>query len=94
MTKEIDFVRAEKIAKTKKTVFKTIVYILLSLWAIMVLFPFYWMLLTSVKGYGEYNSEVVPKFFAIPPTFENYVTAFTSVPLIDYFFNTIVFFNR
>ena len=91
MTKEIDFVRAEKIAKTKKTVFKTIVYVLLSLWAIMVLFPFYWMLLTSVKGYGEYNSEVVPKFFAIPPTFENYVTAFTSVPLIDYFFNTIIF---
>lgn len=91
MTKEIDFAREEKIAKTKKSIFKTIIYILLSLWALMVLFPFYWMLLTSVKGYGEYNSETIPKFFAIPPTFENYLTAFSSVPLIDYFFNTIIF---
>lgn len=91
MTAETDFARLEKKAKTKQTAFKTIIYILLSLWAIMVLFPFYWMLLTSLKGYNEYNSEVIPKFFALPPTFENYITAFTAVPLVDYFFNTVIF---
>ncbi len=68
-----------------------IIYALLSIWAIIVLFPFYWMILTSIKSYSSYNSEYVPKFIALSPTVENYVTAFTAVPLAKYFFNTIVF---
>ena len=57
----------------------------------MVLFPFYWMLLTSVKSYSAYNSEYVPKFFTLTPTLQNYVDAFTLVPLARYFTNTIIF---
>ena len=68
-----------------------IIYALLSIWAIIVLFPFYWMILTSIKSYSSYNSEYVPKFIALSPTVENYVTAFTAVPLAKYFFNTIIF---
>ena len=68
-----------------------IIYALLSIWAIIVLFPFYWMILTSIKSYSSYNSEYVPKFIALSPTVENYVTAFTAVPLAKYFFNNIVF---
>lgn len=30
---------------------------MLTLWAVIVLFPFYWMVVTSIKGYGAYNSE-------------------------------------
>ncbi|MBR5944343.1 MAG: carbohydrate ABC transporter permease [Lachnospiraceae bacterium] len=70
---------------------KIINYILLAIWGLVVLFPFYWMILTSIKGYGAYNSEYVPKFFAANPTLENYVTAFTAVPLAKYFFNTFIF---
>ena len=66
-------------------------YIFLTLWALMVLFPFYWMLLTSVKSYSAYNSEYVPKFFTLAPTLQNYVDAFTLVPLARYFTNTIIF---
>ena len=66
-------------------------YIFLTLWALMVLFPFYWMLLTSVKSYSAYNSEYVPKFFTLAPTLQNYVDAFTLVPLAQYFTNTIIF---
>lgn len=68
-----------------------LIYMLLILWGIIVLFPFYWMILTSVKSYGSYNGEYVPKFFTLSPTFENYVTAFTAVPLAKYFFNTLIF---
>ena len=68
-----------------------LIYMLLILWGIIVLFPFYWMILTSVKSYGSYNGEYVPKFFTLSPTFENYVTAFTAVPLAKYFFNTFIF---
>ena len=91
MPTNLDIGRADKALRIKKTVSKTVVYVLLSLWALMVLFPFYWMLLSSVKSYGEYNSESIPKFFSSSPTFENYVTAFTSVPLLDYFINTLIF---
>ncbi len=70
---------------------KGITYLLLTLWAIAVLFPFYWMVLTSVKSYGAYNSEWVPKLYTLSPTLENYVNAFSAVPLGGYFLNTILF---
>ena len=40
---------------------------------LIVLFPFYWMVLTSVKSYGSYNAEYIPKFFTLSPTLQNYV---------------------
>ena len=70
---------------------KAVTYILLTLWALIVLFPFYWMILTSVKGYGQYNSEFIPKLFTLSPTFENYIAAFTQVNLGGYFLNTVIF---
>ena len=71
---------------------KTIVtYVLLILWAVIVLFPFYWMVLTSVKSYSAYNSEYIPQFYTLSPTLQNYVDAFTQVPLGRYFLNTLIF---
>ncbi|MBR5596077.1 MAG: carbohydrate ABC transporter permease [Lachnospiraceae bacterium] len=84
----------EKIQKQSLRRQKTVIsvtYVLLSFWALMVLFPFYWMLLTSIKSYGSYNSEYYPKFFASSPTLQNYVDAFMAAPLGDYFLNTIIF---
>ena len=68
-----------------------LIYFLLSIWAIVVLFPFYWMILTSIKSYSSYNSEYIPRFIAVSPTIENYITAFTAVPLARYFINTLIF---
>ena len=68
-----------------------LIYALLSVWALLVLFPFYWMLLTSVKSYGAYNSEYVPEFFTLSPTIENFTEAFTAVSLAQYFVNTLIF---
>lgn len=70
---------------------RTLTCILLGLWAVMVLFPFYWMVLTSLKRYGSYNAERIPSFLALPPTLENYREAFTAVPLGRYFLNTLLF---
>ena len=72
-------------------ILKAITYALLTLWAVFVLFPFYWMVLTSVKSYGAYNAEWVPKLFTLSPTLENYVSAFTQVPLAQYFLNSVIF---
>lgn len=67
------------------------IYTLLVLWGLIVLFPFYWMVLTSVKSYGSYNAEQVPSFFTLSPTLQNYVDAFTTVPLGKYLLNTLLF---
>ncbi len=80
-----------KIERAKKLSLRVGAYLLLGVWALIVLFPFYFMLLSSVKEYGAYNAERTPKLFTLTPTLENYETAFTAVPLAKYFLNTVIF---
>ncbi len=87
----MDFENIQKKTDGKNKVLKIIAYVFLSLWALIVLFPFYWMVLTSVKSYGAYNAEHVPAFFTLSPTLQNYVDAFTTVPLMGYLLNTLIF---
>lgn len=91
MEKTVDYQKIEKAAKTRRTCRKAITYFLLSIWAVIVLFPFYWMFLTSVKSYGAYNSEYIPRFYTLSPTLQNYIDAFTTVPLGKYLVNTLIF---
>lgn len=81
----------EQKEKRRELLMDIVLYFFLVLWAIVVLFPFYWMVLTSLKSYGAYNAEYIPQFYTLNPTLENYVTAFTSVNLAKYFLNTIIF---
>lgn len=91
MDNKLDYSKLEKKYKTRKKVQNTVTYTLLTLWALIVLFPFYWMILTSVKSYGAYSSEYIPKFFTLSPTMQNYADAFTQVQLGKYFLNTAIF---
>ena len=87
----MDYEKLEKSAKAKGIVRNVVIYTLLILWAVMVLFPFYWMILTSIKSYSSYNSEYVPSFFTLSPTMQNYIDAFTTVSLGRYLWNTLIF---
>ena len=78
-------------ASARRTVRQVVLYTLLALWAVMVLFPFYWMVLTSVKSYSAYSSEYIPQFFTLSPTLQNYADAFTTVLLGRYLLNTLIF---
>lgn len=91
MTKTEDYGQIKKSSAIKQRTVNIVVYSLLTIWGLFVLFPFYWMLLTSVKGYGEYNSEYIPKFYTLTPTLQNYVEAFQTVPLLRYLVNTLIF---
>ena len=86
-----DYSAIEKAALHRKRALKIVTYGFLIFWAVLVLFPFYWMILTSIKSYGAYNSEFIPAFFTLSPTLQNYVDAFTAVPLAGYFLNTLIF---
>ena len=87
----MDYEKLERSHRIRKSVRNVTVYFFLTLWAILVLFPFYWMILTSVKSYSAYSSEYVPAFFTLSPTVQNYIDAFTAVPLARYFVNTLIF---
>ena len=86
-----NYTSIERSALVRKRTVKIVTYFFLTLWAILVLFPFYWMILTSVKSYSAYSSEFIPAFFTLSPTIENYIDAFTAVPLAGYFVNTLIF---
>ena len=81
------------VEKKNSRLSKCLIYFLLAVWALVVLFPFYWMILTSVKSFSAYVSERIPSFFTLHPTLDNYVAAFTSeeAPLGRYFLNTLIF---
>ncbi len=86
--------REQKIKCSNKghmTVSGVMIYTFLGFWALIVLFPFYWMILTSLKSYSAYNGEYIPKLYTLSPTLQNYADAFTAVPLGRYLLNTLVF---
>ena len=86
-----DYKKQEKRTRIHGNIRNGVIYFFLCLWALIVLFPFYWMVLTSVKSYGSYNAEYIPKFFTLSPTLQNYVDAFTTVSLGRYLWNTLFF---
>jgi len=91
MAKQMGYDDMERLENRKKAVRSAVIYLLLTLWALLVLFPFYWMVLTSLKSYGAYNAEYIPQLYTLSPTIQNYIDAFTTVPLADYFINTLIF---
>ncbi|MBE5038695.1 carbohydrate ABC transporter permease [Subdoligranulum sp. DSM 109015] len=91
MTSHKDYETMQRAARRKSGLLQALTYLGLSIWAVVVLFPFYWMVLTSLKSYGAYNSEHTPVFFTLSPTLENYENAFTAVPLGGYLLNTLIF---
>ena len=91
MDSHTDYQQIELAARRRRAVRRAVTYVLLALWAVIVLFPFYWMVLTSVKSYSAYSAERIPAFFTLSPTLQNYHDAFTAVPLARYFLNTLIF---
>ena len=91
MAENLSYKKIEKLYSTKEITLNIIKYLFLVLWAIIVLFPFYWMILTSFKTYSSYNGEYIPRLIVTAPTLQNYIDAFTEVSLGRYLINTFVF---
>ena len=63
----MDNERIEAAAARRARVGRTLTYLFLVIWALIVLFPFYWMVLSSIKSYGAYNSEYIPQYSQVSP---------------------------
>ena len=84
--------RDMKKVSAKQRVVKILVqvglYAFLGFMALVVLFPFYWMLISSVKSVDEYNMNP-PTLFPQKFIFHNYVESFNAANLGTLFVNTV-----
>ena len=82
-------ISASKKAQNAAKIFRFIItYLFLALMAVIVIFPFYWMIISSLKTVEEYR-ENVPTLWPRNIVFENFVTAFEKANLIDLFLHTL-----
>ena len=68
---------------------KFFTYAFLILMAVIVLFPFYWMIISSLKSLAEYRLNV-PTFWPQRILLSNYAEAFTTASLGRLFYNTMI----
>lgn len=95
MASEMNVMRARKYQaqmvrqSAGKVMFYVGVYAFLIVMALIVLFPFYWMLISSVKSLDEYRLST-PTFWPRVLMLKNYVTAFSTAKLGRLFMNTMI----
>lgn len=73
--------------RTRAHILKAVVYAAITLAAVVVLFPFFWMLVTAFKEPGrEFTADVLPN----PPTLENFRRVLTDYGFTRYFANSVI----
>ena len=65
-------------------------YVLLIALAIITVFPFLWMLLTSLKGPTDPIFSVPPQFLPNDPTLANYGRVLDALPIPRFFLNSVI----
>ncbi len=86
--KERDMAKVTARQKVAKVLVQIALYLFLGLMALIVLFPFYWMIISSLKDIEEYVL-AVPTMFPKEFHFENYIKAFNTASLGTLFLNTL-----
>ncbi|MCM1195031.1 MAG: carbohydrate ABC transporter permease [Corallococcus sp.] len=88
--KEKDIEKTEKRQKAMRITVNVFIYVFLTVMAVIVIFPFYWMIMSSFKSYEEYYAGFVPTFW---PTqgfdVKNFLEAFEMGNLGTLFINTL-----
>ena len=84
----LDIERLSKSQKIQKVLVNIVVYAILVIVAIVIIFPFYWMINSSLKDLAEYKRSL-PTFWPEVVHFENYVRAFEQAELGKLFLNTV-----
>jgi putative chitobiose transport system permease protein len=93
MSQLAEAVSADQRARTRRrrTVVSTgLWYVALTAVAVITVFPFLWMLSTSLKGPLDQITSVPPQFIPSNPTLANYGKVLDSLPIAHFFFNSVV----
>ena len=67
---------------------RALIVVILSLLAVTFLFPFYWMIVTSIKAPNEILTWP-PTFWPLQPSLESYVEVMDAIPIGQMYFNSI-----
>ena len=86
---ERDMQKVTSKQKVVKFIVQFLLYAFLIFMALVIIFPFYWMLISSVKSLEEYKL-AVPTLFPKEILFTNYADAFTTANLGTLFINTVI----
>ena len=96
MTQALNQVAREKNIRSEKNkakaggIFaKILTYAFLTVMAVIVIFPFYWMIISSLKTLEEYRYPI-PTFWPRTMDLMNYAEAFQAAKLLTYFKNTVI----
>ena len=79
---------AKRAQRTATVIRLVITYLFLAIMAVIVIFPFYWMIISSLKTMDEYR-ENVPTLWPREIVWENFLTAFDKANLKDLFLHTL-----
>jgi multiple sugar transport system permease protein len=85
---ELNVLGAKRAQRTATVIRLVITYLFLAIMAVIVIFPFYWMIISSLKTMDEYR-ENVPTLWPREIVWENFLTAFDKANLKDLFLNTL-----
>lgn len=89
LMKDRDMKKVIRFSRIMKIIGIVLIYAFLIFMALVVLFPFYWMINSSLKSLEEYR-ESIPTFFPRHVMFGNYAQAFTAANLGRLFINTMI----
>lgn len=76
--------------KTKKTSFIVLKYFLMLIVTAISIVPFLWLLSTALKSPNENIFSMPPRFIAQEPTLNNFIKVFKTIPMLRYYFNSII----
>ena len=85
---ELNVLGAKRAQRTATVIRLVITYLFLAIMAVIVIFPFYWMIISSLKTMDEYR-ENVPTLWPRTIVWENFTTAFDKANLKDLFLHTL-----
>ncbi len=88
--RERDMQQVSSRQKVTKVLVQVMLYLFLGIMALIVVFPFYWMIITSLKDFFVWEKEVVPNLFPKQLMWSNYAKAFDTANLGRLFFNTVL----
>ncbi len=86
---EKDMKKVTSRQKIVKIIVQVMLYLFLGIMALIVIFPFYWMIISSLKNLTEYQRSV-PTLFPREIVWYNYVEAFSKASLLNLFKNTVI----
>ena len=79
---------AHAMSPQRRLAYSAMFYALVAGLIVVYLFPFYWMVLSSLKN--QIQNMMTPPLFLFQPTFENYYTVFQQNPFVKFLWNSVV----